>query len=131
MLLEEASATHGSLDAQGGLRVPDTTTDRRGAPRYPLILSAEVSDKTSGAKFTARTADVSRTGCYIDMLNPIPAGSQVGVRLQHEDEFFVADGHVVYISPGLGMGIAFANTVPPAQQAILDRWLATATEANS
>ncbi len=110
--------------------MPDATTDRRSAPRYPLILSAEVSDKPSGAKFSARTADVSRTGCYIDMLNPIPAGSQVAVRLQHEDEFFEADGRVVYISPGLGMGIAFASNVPPAQQAILDRWLATAAKTD-
>jgi hypothetical protein len=110
--------------------VPDPTTDRRSAPRYPLILIAEVSDKVSGAKFTARTSDISRTGCYIDILNPIPAGSQVGVRLQHEGELFEVDGRVVYISPGLGMGIALANHVPPAQQAILDQWLAAAAEAS-
>jgi hypothetical protein len=108
----------------------DVMTDRRSSPRYPLILSAEVSDKISGAKFSARTADVSRTGCYIDMLNPIPAGSQVAVRLQHDNEFFEADGRVVYISPGLGMGIAFVSNVPPAQQAILDRWLASAAKPN-
>jgi hypothetical protein len=105
-------------------------TDRRSAPRYPLILTAEVSDKISGAKLAARTSDVSRTGCYIDTLNPIPAGSQVGVRLQHENEFFETDGRVVYISPGLGMGIAFAPNLPPAQQALLDRWLATAAKAS-
>lgn len=74
--------------------MPDPTTDRRSAPRYPLILIAEVSDKISGAKFTACTSDISRTGCYIDILNPIPAGSQVGVRLQHEGELFEVDGRV-------------------------------------
>ena len=112
--------------------MPDVMmSDRRASPRYALALGAEVTDLAASTKLTGRTSDVSRTGCYIDMLNPIPAGSQVGVRLQHEDEFFVADGRVVYISPGLGMGIAFANTVPPAHQAILDRWLATAAEANS
>jgi hypothetical protein len=104
-------------------------TDRRSSPRYPLILSAEVSDKISGAKLAARTSDVSRTGCYIDTLNPIPAGSQVSIRLQHENELFEADARIVYVSPGLGMGIAFLPNVLPSQQAILDRWLATAAKA--
>lgn len=103
--------------------MPDVTTDRRVAPRYALILSAEVSDKASLAKLAGRTADISRTGCYIDTLNPIPAGSQVRVRLQHENEFFEADAKVVYISPGLGMGLGFTPDIAPAQQAILNRWL--------
>jgi hypothetical protein len=107
----------------------DGSTDRRSAPRYPLILSAEVSDKLSGAKLAARTADVSQTGCYIDTLNPIPAGSQVDVRLQHEEEIFETGGRVIYISPGLGMGIAFASNVPANQQAILNRWLDEAAKS--
>jgi len=107
----------------------DGTTDRRSAPRYALILSAEVADKASLAKLAGRTADISRTGCYIDTLNPIPAGCQVHIRLQHENEFFDADGRVIYVSPGLGMGLAFNQVVPP-QQAILDRWLEQFVKAN-
>ena len=103
--------------------MPDVMTDRRSAPRYPLILSAEVWDKAGSAKLAGRTADISSTGCYIDILNPIPAGSAVRVRLQHENEFFEADARVVYVSPGLGMGLAFIPTVTPDQRAILDRWL--------
>jgi len=109
--------------------MPDVMTDRRSAPRYPLILSAEVSDKASSAKHTGRTADISTTGCYIDTLNPIPAGSAVRVRLQHENEFFEADARVVYVSPGLGMGLAFAPTVAPDQQAVLNRWLQEVAKA--
>ncbi|OLE96338.1 MAG: hypothetical protein AUG75_21675 [Cyanobacteria bacterium 13_1_20CM_4_61_6] len=103
--------------------MPDVMTDRRSAPRYPLILSAEVWDKAGSAKHAGRTSDISATGCYIDTLNPIPAGSPVRIRLQHENEFFVADGRVVYVSPGLGMGLAFVPTVAPDQQAVLHRWL--------
>ena len=99
--------------------------ERRTAPRYPLILGAEVLDVRSGARFVARTADVSRTGCYIDTLNPIPPGSKIHVRLQHEAETFDADGRVIYISPGLGMGVAFTSQAPD-QLAILDRWLSVA-----
>lgn len=99
--------------------------ERRAAPRYPLILSAEVLDIASGARLVAQTSDVSRTGCYIDMLNPIPPGSKIHVRLQHETESFESDGRVIYISPGLGMGVAFTSN-SPGQLAILDRWLAFA-----
>lgn len=102
--------------------------ERRAAPRYPLILSAEVTDLASGAKSAARTADVSRTGCYIDTLNPIPPGSKIHVRLQHEEESFDTDARVIYISPGLGMGVAFTSQ-PPGQLAILDRWLMAAANA--
>ena len=99
--------------------------ERRAAPRYPLILSAEVLDLSSGARLSAQTADVSRTGCYIDTLNPIPPGSKIHVRLEHETETFETDGRVIYISPGLGMGIAFTSNAP-GQLAVLDRWLSVA-----
>ena len=107
----------------------DVMTDRRSSPRYALILSAEVSDKASLAKLAGRTSDISRTGCYIDTLNSIPAGTAVVVRLQHEQEFFEADARVVYVSPGLGMGLVFSPTITPAQQAMLDRWLQEVAKA--
>lgn len=102
--------------------------ERRTAPRYPLILSAEVLDLRSGARFVAQTSDVSRTGCYIDIVNPIPPGSKIHIRLQHETETFESDGRVIYISPGLGMGIAFTSKAP-GQLTTLDRWLSVAANA--
>lgn len=96
--------------------------ERRAAPRYPIILNAEVSDRDSGAKLSARTADISRTGCYIDTLNPLPAGSKIHVLLQNENETFETYARVIYISPGLGMGVAFTSQAP-GQLAILEKWL--------
>src|SRR5258708_21018310 len=93
--------------------MPDAMTARRGAPRYPLILFAEVTDHLSCAKFTARTSDVSRTGCYMDMLNPLPRGTQIQVRLHNQKEMFEWAAKVIYLSPGLGMGVQFANHPPP------------------
>ena len=110
--------------------MPDGITDRRAAPRYSLILLAEVTDLLSSTKFTARTSDVSRKGCYIDMLNPLPQGTNIRVRLQHEKETFEARGRVIYVSPGLGMGVAFAEDVPANQLAVLDRWLAAAAKTS-
>jgi PilZ domain len=110
--------------------MPDAMTDRRSAPRYPLILPAEVTDLLSSTKFSARTSDVSRTGCYVDMLLPLPRDTQIRVRLQNQTEAFESPAMVIYVSPGLGMGVAFAGTLPANDQAILDRWLAGAAKAS-
>lgn len=109
--------------------MPDAMTDRRGAPRYSLILPAEVTDLLSSMKFNARTSDVSRTGCYIDMIQPLPQGAQIQVRLQNQTEVFESPARVIYVSPGLGMGVAFAENLQATQQAILDRWLAASAKA--
>jgi PilZ domain-containing protein len=102
--------------------MPDVSVERRSAPRRAMVLAAEVVELPRGAKLSARTADISRTGCYIDTLNPIPSGSEVRIRLTHHEETFVAVARVVYVSYGLGMGIAFVSAEDD-QLARLDRWL--------
>lgn len=103
--------------------MPHVTVERRSAPRFSMVLAAEVVELPRGAKLGARTADISRTGCYIDTLNPIPEGPQVRLRITHHQEIFEAIGRVVYVSYGLGMGIVFVS-VEPDQHAKLDRWFA-------
>jgi hypothetical protein len=98
------------------------TVERRNAPRYPLVFAAEVVELPRGARLSARTSEVSRTGCHIDPLNPVPHGSQVRVRITHENEISEAAGRIVYVSYGLGMGVAFTE-VTTEQQHRLDRWL--------
>jgi c-di-GMP-binding flagellar brake protein YcgR len=103
--------------------MPDVTVERRSAPRSQLVLAADVVELPRGARLSARTADISRTGCYIDTLNPLPQGFRVRLRITHHDEVFEAIGRVVYVSSGLGMGVVFVE-VAPEHQARLDRWLA-------
>ena len=105
--------------------MPDVTVERRSAVRHPLVLSAEVVELPRGAKLQARTSDISVTGCYIDTLNPIPEGSRVRLRIIHHDETFEAIGKVVYVSYGLGMGVAFTE-VSNEELARLDHWFANA-----
>jgi len=103
--------------------MPDVIVNRRATPRHMLVLAAEIVETVSGAKLKGRTSDVGRYGCYIDILNTVPAGSKVRVRLTHEDEVFEATARVVYVSPGLGMGMHFEDPIPPEQVARLERWL--------
>ncbi|HYL09333.1 MAG TPA: PilZ domain-containing protein [Candidatus Acidoferrales bacterium] len=97
--------------------------DKRGATRYPLIASAEVTEVESGTTFSVQTSDISRTGCYIDMLNPSPQGAQLRVIIRRGNDVFQATARVVFTVPGLGMGIAFLR-VSPQHEAVLSKWIA-------
>lgn len=101
----------------------DETSDRRNAPRYPLVLAAEVVEPSRGAGLSARTSDLSLTGCYLDTLTPLPRGAQVRVSIIYRREVFEAAGRIMYVSPGMGTGVAFEQ-IDSEQQARLERWLA-------
>jgi PilZ domain len=106
--------------------MPEVTVERRSAPRHAMVLAAEVIELPRGAKLSTCTAEISRNGCYIDTLNPIPPSSRVLVRITHHDETFEPEAQVVYVSYGLGMGMAFI-TCEGDQMARLDRRLAEAS----
>jgi len=97
--------------------------DRRDSKRVPLILAVEVVEVQSGARLSARTSDVSLTGCYIDTLNPTPTGTVVRVKLNHNGQELDLLARIVYVSPRLGMGIRFDESISSDQLAILGRWL--------
>jgi c-di-GMP-binding flagellar brake protein YcgR len=98
------------------------SSERRRAPRYPIIADAEVTEIASETKLSARTSDLSLGGCFLDMLNPSPEGTEIAVRISHADTTFTARGKVVFLFPNMGMGVMFTN-VPASQQAILEKWL--------
>ena len=99
-------------------------SDRRDAKRVPLILAVEVVEIDSGTRLSARTSDVSRTGCYIDTLNPTPTGTVVRVKLNHNGEELDLLARIVYVSPRLGMGVRYDESISPEQLQTLNRWLA-------
>ncbi len=109
----------------------DTLLDRRNAPRFPLTLVAEVTELLNDTAWNGRSSDVSRSGCYIDMLNPMPPGTPIRIRLRSGDDVFETQGRVVYICPGLGMGVHWGSNPLEKQFAILDRWLQTAARTST
>jgi hypothetical protein len=98
-------------------------SERRRAPRYPIIADAEVTEIASETKLPAKTSDLSVGGCFLDMLNPSPEGTEIAVRISHADATFTARGKVVFLFPNMGMGVMFTS-VPASQQAVLEKWLA-------
>lgn len=77
--------------------MPDSfDSERRRAQRISFIAAAEVIDAASSAKFSARTSDLSRVGCYID--NPFSVGTSLLVRITKENDQFEAAGRAGRLS---------------------------------
>ena len=72
-------------------------SERRHAPRYPFIAEAEVTEISSDTKLVAKTSDLSIGGCFLDMLNPSPQGTDVRVSISHEGATFTGRGSVVFV----------------------------------
>ena len=96
--------------------------DRRRTPRYPFVATAEIVEKLSGTPIHARVSDLSLYGCYVDMSNPLPSGTQVFVKIFTDTDFFEADASVLYSQANLGMGLGFRD-VKPHFLPTLQRWL--------
>lgn len=97
-------------------------TDLRRVPRYPFFASAEVTELKSQTRLTARTSELSRYGCYMDMMNPLPFGTAVSIAILYHDVSFAANGRVIYSQSNMGMGISF-DFIDAGQQALLEKWL--------
>jgi hypothetical protein len=97
-------------------------SERRQAPRYPFIAEAVVTEISSDTKLVAKTGDLSIGGCFLDMLNPTPQGTEVRVRISHEGATFTALGRVAFILPNMGMGVTFTR-IEQDQQATLQTWI--------
>ena len=97
-------------------------SERRQAPRYPFIAEAVVTEISSDTKLIAKTGDLSIGGCFLDMLNPSPRGTEIRVRISHAGATFTAIGRVAFVIPNMGMGVAFTN-VEGNQVMVLQKWL--------
>ncbi len=83
--------------------------DRRRTPRVPFVAYSEIVADDSGTRISTRVSELSLSGCYVDMLNPLPVGTAVGIKIVTMIRSFEAEAIVVYSHPNLGMGIAFSN----------------------
>jgi hypothetical protein len=106
------------------------SSNRRRTPRYQFIAEAEVTELASGMKFKARTGDLSKGGCFLDMLNPTPEGSEILVTIFRESLTCTIHARVVFVFPNMGMGVEFTS-VEANQTAILEEWLAELSRGSS
>jgi hypothetical protein len=101
--------------------------ERRRAPRYPFIAMAEIVDEKENARTSSRVSDLSLHGCYVEMMNPFPQGTNVLIEIYTDTEFLEAHATVAFLEPQQGMGLTFGE-MPPHFAGVLNKWL---VQANS
>jgi len=95
---------------------------RREVPRFALVASVEVAVPNTGKRVSGQVTEISRKGCFIETLNPLPVGSPIKITISKDNETFRADGAVIYSRERGGMGVTFDRPAPQ-QLSILDVWL--------
>jgi hypothetical protein len=96
--------------------------ERRQHKRHAFSATAEVVDMSSGARLSTRAADLNQGGCYLDMMNPLPIGSNVRIFISSHGVELSCTGVVRDSQPGMGMGVAFTD-LDDAQKAIIEGWI--------
>jgi hypothetical protein len=96
--------------------------ERRIARRQPFSSEALVADADANIRLRGRCTDLSPEGCYVDTLNPFPAGTIARVELRKEDRVFQAVARVNSSHMGMGMGLCFQDLTPD-QISVLMSWL--------
>jgi hypothetical protein len=107
---------------------PERKDDRRRTPRYAFVANAEVSENSSQARIFARVSEISMNGCYLDMINPLPEGTEIFVKIFTPTDFFESAATVVYSQPNLGVGLTF-HDVSRHFLPSLQKWLLEAMRA--
>lgn len=97
--------------------------ERRSVPRYSFIATAEILEPASGVRMSGRISEISRKGCYVDLLNTLPTGTIIQVQISRDQGAFASSGRIIYAQESMGIGVAFVN-MPAEQLKILDSWLA-------
>jgi PilZ domain len=101
--------------------------ERRRSPRYIFIASAELYEQTTDVRVASRVSELSRHGCYLDMMNPFPTGTIILLKIFAGDLAFQSKARVVYFTPNVGAGVTFQD-VEPKDEYILNRWLEEAAK---
>jgi hypothetical protein len=97
--------------------------EKRSVPRYTLIASVEVIESTTETKISGRISEISRKGCYVDVLNTLPVATRVRLVISRDLGTFTTHGRIIYVQESMGMGVAFVDMLED-QLTILDVWLA-------
>jgi hypothetical protein len=85
------------------------TQDRRTSARVKCTSSAEVYPTGETAPMRTRTADLSLGGCFLEMPNPLPKGTQIRIALWVKEFKLWANAEVITSTPGFGIGVKFTE----------------------
>ncbi len=95
--------------------------EKRRSARHIFIASAELYEERTDVRVASRVSELSLYGCYLDMMNPFPAGTIVLLKIFAGDLTFQSKARIVYSTENVGAGVAFLD-VEPKYEYILKRW---------
>lgn len=119
------SSAHAARSGAGTVRRSishGAVAERRITIRQPFSSEALVADSDANIRLRARCTDLSPEGCYVDTMNPFPAGTIAHVELRTADGVFEAVARVNSSHAGMGMGLCFQDLTPD-QTSVLMNWL--------
>lgn len=99
---------------------------RRANLRFTFFAEAEIT-LDDGTSVLGEISELSSRGCYIDLLQPIPTGTELRLRISHGTRSSELPGKVIYTHSGgglgiFGLGVAFGE-MTVGQHSALDMWL--------
>jgi PilZ domain len=96
--------------------------EQRTVPRYSFVATVDIVEPMSDLRISGQVSEISRKGCYVDILNTLPKDTLVRLRVVRDQGTFDSPGKIIYVLDQMGMGVAFLD--PPADQLqTLDSWL--------
>ena len=96
--------------------------ERRREPRYPFDAMAEIVDERENARTSSRISDLSLHGCYVEMMDPFPTGTNVVIEISTDSDSVEAQATVAFYEAKHGMGLMFRD-MPEYYTKVLHRWL--------
>jgi hypothetical protein len=102
--------------------------ERRRYPRYTVHVQVELHQEGSDVPMRLETTDLSRNGCYVQLLLPLSVGLRVQATLWLDGYPAVIRGRVVTRHPQFGNGIMFLEFEADAEQKLTRYLEAIATE---
>jgi len=96
--------------------------EHREVPRFTLIASIELREPHTDTRISGRISEISRKGCYVDVLITLPEGTGLDVRISRDQGVFETKGKIVYVQHGMGMGVTFLNPAPEQLSCWIPGW---------
>jgi len=103
---------------------PALQSERRHAPRHAVQVQVELHEVGTEVPLRLVTTDLSRGGCYVQLMMPLPPGIYVNATLWIDGCPIRIRGRVVTRHPQFGNGIMFLEFQDNGEQ-LLSRYLDT------
>ena len=112
----DASAPAGNgpsrMESQGSAPGAWRGEERRRFSRQFCALEALLTTEDASVQIPAKVTDVSLTGCYVEMMSPLPQGSAVNIAMKKDGKTVHTSAKVRFSHRGLGMGVVFTAIRP-------------------